>query len=177
MKTPEKQKQAGSLLKTKAKPDINCSFCGKPQTEVDLMAQGVFDSLICNACITDAHRIMKEANMPGEKYQPLKIRKTSRIIAGNREIIFSDFGEQCKINTRRFSTEISTGTIDEVNQTTTYTKETFCLLIRLLNNTVTQFGIDTEAVVNSLADDNDILETFDDLTTDNKSKNRNNSKS
>ena len=42
-----------------SKPDLNCSFCGRPKPETQLLIAGL-DAHICDRCITQAHGIVQE---------------------------------------------------------------------------------------------------------------------
>ena len=42
-----------------SKPDLNCSFCGRPKPETQLLIAGL-DAHICDLCITQAHGIVQE---------------------------------------------------------------------------------------------------------------------
>jgi len=42
-----------------SKPDLNCSFCGRPKPETQLLI-AVLDAHICDRCITQAHGIVQE---------------------------------------------------------------------------------------------------------------------
>lgn len=42
-----------------SKPDLNCSFCGRPKPEAQLLIAGL-DAHICDRCITQAHGIVQE---------------------------------------------------------------------------------------------------------------------
>ena len=44
-----------------SKPDLNCSFCGRPKPETNLLIAGL-DSHICDRCIIQAHGIVQEEN-------------------------------------------------------------------------------------------------------------------
>ena len=42
-----------------SKPDLNCSFCGRPKPETQLLIAGL-DAHICDRCIVQAHGIVLE---------------------------------------------------------------------------------------------------------------------
>ena len=42
-----------------SKPDLNCSFCGRPKPETQLLIAGL-DAHICDRCINQAHGIVQE---------------------------------------------------------------------------------------------------------------------
>jgi len=42
-----------------SKPDLNCSFCGRPKPETQLLIAGL-DAHICDRCIEQAHGIVLE---------------------------------------------------------------------------------------------------------------------
>ena len=42
-----------------SKPDLNCSFCGRPKPETQLLIAGL-DAHICDRCIIQAHGIVHE---------------------------------------------------------------------------------------------------------------------
>ena len=42
-----------------SKPDLNCSFCGRPKPETQLLIAGL-DAHICDRCIVQAHGIVQE---------------------------------------------------------------------------------------------------------------------
>ena len=42
-----------------SKPDLNCSFCGRPKPETQLLIAGL-DAHICDRCIIQAHGIVLE---------------------------------------------------------------------------------------------------------------------
>lgn len=42
-----------------SKPDLNCSFCGRPKPETQLLIAGL-DAHICDLCINQAHGIVQE---------------------------------------------------------------------------------------------------------------------
>ena len=42
-----------------SKPDLNCSFCGRPKPETELLIAGL-DAHICDRCIVQAHGIVQE---------------------------------------------------------------------------------------------------------------------
>ena len=42
-----------------SKPDLNCSFCGRPKAETQLLSAGL-DAQICDRCIIQAHGIVHE---------------------------------------------------------------------------------------------------------------------
>ena len=49
-----------------SKPDLNCSFCGRPKPETQLLIAGL-DAHICDRCINQAHGIVQEeANLEEE---------------------------------------------------------------------------------------------------------------
>ena len=43
-----------------------CSFCGKDETEVDILLTGI-DGFICNDCIEKAHSILNTLNKENKK--------------------------------------------------------------------------------------------------------------
>ena len=42
-----------------SKPDLNCSFCGRPKPETQLLIAGL-DAHICDRCINQAYGIVQE---------------------------------------------------------------------------------------------------------------------
>jgi ATP-dependent Clp protease ATP-binding subunit ClpX len=42
-----------------SKPDLSCSFCGRPKPETQLLIAGL-DAHICDRCINQAHGIVQE---------------------------------------------------------------------------------------------------------------------
>jgi ATP-dependent Clp protease ATP-binding subunit ClpX len=46
------------------KEEINCSFCGRPKSEVDILIAGVTGH-ICENCIEQAHQIVGEEGKGG----------------------------------------------------------------------------------------------------------------
>lgn len=48
-----------------SKKEAGCSFCGRSRSEVGMLIAGV-SGHICESCVTQAHTIVKEENMPGE---------------------------------------------------------------------------------------------------------------
>lgn len=48
-----------------SKKEAGCSFCGRSRGEVGMLIAGV-SGHICESCVTQAHTIVKEENMPGE---------------------------------------------------------------------------------------------------------------
>ena len=49
-----------------SKPDLNCSFCGRPKPETQLLIAGL-DAHICDRCIIQAHGIVLEEASDEEK--------------------------------------------------------------------------------------------------------------
>jgi len=49
-----------------SKPDLNCSFCGRPKPETQLLIAGL-DAHICDRCIIQAHGIVLEEASDQEK--------------------------------------------------------------------------------------------------------------
>jgi ATP-dependent Clp protease ATP-binding subunit ClpX len=49
-----------------SKPDLNCSFCGRPKPDTQLLIAGL-DSHICDRCIIQAHGIVLEEASQEEK--------------------------------------------------------------------------------------------------------------
>ena len=52
-----------------SKPDLNCSFCGRPKPETQLLIAGL-DAHICDRCITQAHGIVQEEASLEEGAEP-----------------------------------------------------------------------------------------------------------
>ena len=51
-----------------SKPDLNCSFCGRPKPETQLLIAGL-DAHICDRCIIQAHGIVhEESNISAVKF-------------------------------------------------------------------------------------------------------------
>ena len=48
-----------------SKPELNCSFCGKPKSDTELLIAGL-DAHICNNCIIQAHGILVEESSEQE---------------------------------------------------------------------------------------------------------------
>ena len=48
-----------------SKSDLNCSFCGRPKPETQLLIAGL-DSHICDRCIIQAHGIVQEEDKSSE---------------------------------------------------------------------------------------------------------------
>ena len=48
-----------------SKSDLNCSFCGRPKPETQLLIAGL-DAHICDRCIVQAHGIVQEEDAPSE---------------------------------------------------------------------------------------------------------------
>ena len=48
-----------------SKSDLNCSFCGRPKPETQLLIAGL-DAHICDRCIVQAHGIVQEENVSSE---------------------------------------------------------------------------------------------------------------
>ena len=49
-----------------SKTDLNCSFCGRPKPETQLLIAGL-DAHICDRCIIQAHGIILEENSEENK--------------------------------------------------------------------------------------------------------------
>ncbi len=49
-----------------SKPDLNCSFCGRPKPETQLLIAGL-DAHICDRCIIQAYGIVQEETQTGVK--------------------------------------------------------------------------------------------------------------
>ena len=48
-----------------SKSELNCSFCGKPKSDTELLIAGL-DAHICNSCIIQAHGILVEESSEQE---------------------------------------------------------------------------------------------------------------
>ena len=48
-----------------SKSDLNCSFCGRPKPETQLLIAGL-DAHICDRCIVQAHGIVQEEDVSSE---------------------------------------------------------------------------------------------------------------
>ena len=48
-----------------SKSDLNCSFCGRPKAETQLLIAGL-DAHICDRCIVQAHGIVQEEDVSSE---------------------------------------------------------------------------------------------------------------
>jgi ATP-dependent Clp protease ATP-binding subunit ClpX len=46
------------------KPDRKCSFCGKPQTQVEKLIAGPRGIHICGACVELCNKILERNGMP-----------------------------------------------------------------------------------------------------------------
>ena len=55
-----------------SKPDLNCSFCGRPKPETQLLIAGL-DSHICDRCIIQAHGIILEESSEENKDDDLSL--------------------------------------------------------------------------------------------------------
>ena len=49
-----------------SKEELNCSFCGRPKPETQLLIAGL-DAHICEKCILQAHGIVKEETLAMKK--------------------------------------------------------------------------------------------------------------
>ena len=55
-----------------SKPDLNCSFCGRPKPETQLLIAGL-DAHICDRCIIQAHGIILEESSEENKDDDLSL--------------------------------------------------------------------------------------------------------
>ena len=64
-----------------SKPDLNCSFCGRPKPETQLLIAGL-DSHICDRCIVQAHGIVQEeASETNLDEEPIEVKPPKEIKA------------------------------------------------------------------------------------------------
>ena len=64
-----------------SKPDLNCSFCGRPKPETQLLIAGL-DAHICDRCIIQAHGIVQEeASTSSTEAEPIELKPPKDIKA------------------------------------------------------------------------------------------------
>jgi len=64
-----------------SKPDLNCSFCGRPKPETQLLIAGL-DAHICDRCIVQAHGIVQEeASETNLDEEPIEVKPPKEIKA------------------------------------------------------------------------------------------------
>ena len=65
-----------------SKPDLNCSFCGRPKPETQLLIAGL-DAHICDRCILQAHGIVQEetSNEKASEEDQIELRPPKEIKA------------------------------------------------------------------------------------------------
>ena len=57
-----------------SKPDLNCSFCGRPKPETQLLIAGL-DAHICDLCIVQAHGIvLEESTVEDKNTSPIELK-------------------------------------------------------------------------------------------------------
>ena len=61
-----------------SKPDLNCSFCGRPKPETQLLIAGL-DAHICDRCIIQAHGIVLEEASDEQKSKVSIEQKTDTL--------------------------------------------------------------------------------------------------
>ena len=62
-----------------SKPDLNCSFCGRPKPETQLLIAGL-DAHICDRCIIQAHGIvLEEASDEGKSTVSIELKPPKAI--------------------------------------------------------------------------------------------------
>lgn len=134
-----------------------CNFCGKHKEETILLIAGE-NGQICDQCIEQAFEMR-------EKELSLPITKTARVIAKDREITLNAFEGIYIIHIHR--NQIATSQLpDSFDQKVRLTKQTLCLLVKFLNESVKNFDIDYEAVIKELTNDQEPKLIFTDLTKD-----------
>lgn len=64
-----------------SKPELNCSFCGRPKPETELLIAGL-DAHICDRCIIQAHGIVQEeASIEVNDSDPIELKPPKEIKA------------------------------------------------------------------------------------------------
>lgn len=64
-----------------SKSDLNCSFCGRPKPETQLLIAGL-DAHICDRCIVQAHGIVQEeASETNLDEEPIEVKPPKEIKA------------------------------------------------------------------------------------------------
>ncbi len=131
-----------------------CNFCEREREKVDFLIAGE-TGFICNDCAEQAYKIVQEnteiEEAPSKQAdQEFPINKTARAVAYNREVKLNIFENLYVIETERSFCSSGAERKRSVEDKHQLSPETFCLLVKLLTESVKEFGIDYEAKLEEL---------------------------
>ena len=152
------------------KPTI-CNKCGIKPTDLfnykDLhLCFNCFDYEIklmqVNIMMDEEERIEKNDFVPTKPERV--IAKTSRWVVANREVNINQFTDGIfSVTTTRHVTPFCENAAQQIATTTHYSPETLCLLVEALNKTITDYNIDSNALLKNLKGESKIYQTFHDF--------------
>ncbi len=134
---------------------LKCAFCGAAKEQTNLLIAGQDESCsICDRCIEQASKLRDEE---------LRIvpDKTARAISNDRSISLTFFKDSICLKINKF--QKNNNLPEVVGQNLSLSFESFCVLAKLICQSMKEFEIDYEAIVSAHSCNKPVF-TFNDLT-------------